>query len=561
MAQGQQRQDERSESVSRRGLLKGAAAGAALAAGGGGLLGATQAQAGTSGGGGNAVGPGDVAFVNGKFIDGRGEVATAISIRDGRIVAVGQPSGGGPGQTINLRGHTVIPGLIDSHVHFTRTGTNVGHEARFVEVAFSIAELQEAIAERAQTVPPGPDSFLTCDRGWTPLQFAEGRHATKDELDEAAPNHAVFLRGAQLGGATNTHGAAFLQARGLPVGEDGSVPAGSLGAADAALRTIQGFEGKVRGEADIIAWAAEVGLTGIHDVGNVNIQPDDLPPFFVRQDYAPMNALYHRNGRRLDTRMRLYTYSTAITPDELDRFAMHQGIRETGDEFLRVNGFGEQIGPDNIFVESLRAAARRQWRIQQHFGPAAGQQFAAFQTVASEFDLADLRWSWGHAGTVTQAEMEAHAASGIGVTLTRGPARSWIDTGIRAGAATDATNVSWVNPWMQIYFFTTRRNQQGAVSMDGQQISRLEALHLYTEGSAWFSREDHELGSFDVGKKADLVVLNQDYLTVSDEDLRKTRSVLTLLGGRVVHAAGDFADLAPDVAQPFPNRFPESVEF
>lgn len=94
MAQGQQSQDERSGSVSRRGLLKGAAAGAALATSGGGLLGATQAQAGTSSGGGNAAG--DVAFVNGKFVDGRGEVASAISIRDGRIVAVGQPSGGGP---------------------------------------------------------------------------------------------------------------------------------------------------------------------------------------------------------------------------------------------------------------------------------------------------------------------------------------------------------------------------------------------------------------------------------------------------------------------------------
>jgi hypothetical protein len=559
MAQGQQGQDERSGSVSRRGLLKGAAAGAALATGGGGLLGATQAQAGTSSGGGNAAGQGDVALVNGKFVDGRGEVASAVSIRDGRIVAVGQPSGGGPGQTINLRGRTVVPGMHDAHIHFTRTGTNVGHETRHVEVAFSIAELQEAIAERAQTVPPGPESFITCDRGWTPLQFAEGRHATKDELDEAAPNHAVFLRGAQLGGATNSHGAAFLQAHGVPVGEDGSVPAGSLGAADAALRTIQGFEDKVRGEADIIAWAAEVGLTAIHDVGNVNIQPEDLPPFFVRQDYAPINALYHRNGRRLNTRMRFYTYSTAITPDELSRFALHQMIRETGDEFVRVNGIGEQIGPDNVFVESLRAAARSQWRIQQHFGP-AGPQFDAFQTVASEFDLADLRWSWGHAGTVTPAQMEAHAATGIGVTLTRGPARSWIDTGIRAGAATDGSNVSWINPWMQIYFFTTRRNQQGAVSMDGQQISRLEALHLYTLGSTWFSREDHELGSFEVGKKADLVVLNQDFLTVSDEQLRKTRSLLTLLNGRVVHAAGEFANLAPDDTQPFPDRFPESIE-
>jgi predicted amidohydrolase YtcJ len=198
----------------------------------------------------------------------------------------------------------------------------------------------------------------------------------------------------------------------------------------------------------------------------------------------------------------------------------------------------------------------------QHFGsPGTGsEQAAAMRAVGSEFDLEDLRWSWSHAGTVTPEEVQAHAASGIGVTLTRGPARTWIDSGIRAGAGTDATNVSWLSPWMQIYFFVTRRNQQGDLVLDGQQISRLEALHLYTAGSAWFSREDHELGSFDVGKKADLVVLSDDYLTVSDEQLRKMRSVLTLLSGRVVHAAAEFASLAPDRTQPFPDRFPESIE-
>lgn len=74
--------------------------------------------------------------------------------------------------------------------------------------------------------------------------------------------------------------------------------------------------------------------------------------------------------------------------------------------------------------------------------------------------------------------------------------------------------------------------------------TRLQALEMYTVGSAWFSEEENELGSFEVGKKCDLAVLSDDYLKVSDEKLRKVTSLLTLQGGRVVHATGPFADLA-----------------
>jgi predicted amidohydrolase YtcJ len=78
---------------------------------------------------------------------------------------------------------------------------------------------------------------------------------------------------------------------------------------------------------------------------------------------------------------------------------------------------------------------------------------------------------------------------------------------------------------------------------DGQQISRVEALRLYTEGAAWFSFDDHHLGTFVEGKYADLAVLSHDYLTVPDQMIRKIESVMTLVGGRVVHATGSFGAL------------------
>ena len=90
---------------------------------------------------------------------------------------------------------------------------------------------------------------------------------------------------------------------------------------------------------------------------------------------------------------------------------------------------------------------------------------------------------------------------------------------------------------------TTGRNLAGTLTNDGQQISRLEALRLYTEGAAWFSFDEHQVGSFTEGKYADLAVLSDDYLTVPDQTIRKIESVLTLLGGKVVHAAAPFAHL------------------
>jgi hypothetical protein len=151
--------------VSRRSFLKGTvAAGAAVATGGAGLVGDATGRGRASEkitwANADCIGSRDLALTNGKFVDHRGEVATALTIKDGRIVDVGQARNVGPCTLrINLRGRTVVPGLIDSSAHFTRTGCNPGFETRWTESAFSIAELQQVIADRAKTVPPGRDNF------------------------------------------------------------------------------------------------------------------------------------------------------------------------------------------------------------------------------------------------------------------------------------------------------------------------------------------------------------------------------------------------------------------
>src|SRR4029434_8994140 len=106
----------------------------------------------------------DLLLTNGKFVDGRGSVGSPLTIRNGRIAGVGEARAlGTAARTIDLRGRTVVPGLFDAHVHYTRAGVNPGYEARRIERAFSIAELQEAIAKRAASVPAG--AFITCIGG------------------------------------------------------------------------------------------------------------------------------------------------------------------------------------------------------------------------------------------------------------------------------------------------------------------------------------------------------------------------------------------------------------
>jgi predicted amidohydrolase YtcJ len=529
--------------ISRREFAKGAAAGALVGASGGALFGSSAAASSSRSGGrppkaDPCDGSRDLALVNGKFVDARGYVASSMTIKDGRIYAVGKAKELGPcAETINLKGRMVIPGLVDSHAHFTRAGTNPGYETRWIETAFSIAEVQAAIAARTKTVPRG--AFITCAGGWNLNQFAEARLPVKAELDAAAPNHAVYLNG-----RTNTLGKAFFESRGLTV-DDVTGQVSNTGAATTALRSIQTPEDKIRGTADIIAFAAATGLTMIHDTSNLTVQPDD---------YAFMNTLYQRSGRSLDVRMRHYRhFGNDATVEQLTTY-MDPIFRVAGDDVYRINGVGEQIGSADNFPVHLRAVAEAGWRVTQHTLSAADHphHFDHMIMVGEEFDIAPLRWSLAHVTLATPEQIQGLKSVGAGVTvqdfsyLGSGQGANFrmiVDSGIQVGAGTDSTNVAPLNPWLSLFYMVSGRNNAGVLTNGGRQISRLEALRLYTTGSAWFSEEEKQVGSFDVGKLADMAVLSDDYLRVPEDRIRKITSVLTLQGGRVVHKSGPFERL------------------
>ena len=525
--------------LSRRELLARAAA-----AGGGVLAGVTLSAAVSAAQ--RVSDAADLILANGRFVDGRGVLGSALTIRNGRILAVGNRAAVAPDtRTIDLGGRTVVPGLFDAHVHYTRAGVNPGHEARRIERAFSIAELQEAIAKRAESVPPG--AFITCIGGWNHTQLAEGRRPTKAELDAAAPKHAVYISGTGggTGAITNSVGRAFFAARGVMVDEANGVVA-SAQAAVSALQAVQTPEDTLRGTANLNAHANSLGLTGVINAGNLDDQ--ELALRLWRED-------------KLTIRMR--PLFPADSPQDVETRVLNnfsQSGRAVGDDLFRVAGFGERIGGTDTmsaqFEPTARMIAKHGWLLQQHSITIKENDFhlEAFRSIAREHPIDRLRWSIIHLQGIDAAHLKTLMDLGAGASAqtwtylgTGGgpPFRRIVDSGIHAGVGTDSTNVSALDPWLSLFYMTTGRNLAGVLTNDGQQISRVEALRLYTEGAAWFSFDDHHVGSFVEGKYADLAVLNQDYLTVPDQAIRKIESVLTLLGGRVVYSAGPFSALRP----------------
>lgn len=517
--------------LSRRTFL-GSAAGAALSAG-------------CRGTGQRENPPIDLALVNGRCVDERGEVGTSLAIRDGRIVAIG-PGDPLPAatRTVDLGGRTVIPGLVDAHVHYTRAGVNPGHQERRIERALSIPELQETLARRAATAPPG--EFLTCIGGWNHAQLAESRRPSIAELDDAAPDHAVYLAGTGggTGGLTNTLGRRFFEANGVAVDpETGAVS--STNGALAALRAVQTDEDRLRGTSELNDFAASMGLTTVINSGNIEDQV--YPLRLWRED-------------RLSVRMR--PTFPAASPEDAEtraRYNFAQAGRAVGDDLYRPAGFAERIGGNNTmsdwFEPTAQVIARYGWMLQQHSISSEENAFhiEAFRSIARSQPIEPLRWSLLHLQEISESHLRDLVDLGAGASaqtwtyLGSGggpPFRRILDSGIAAGVGTDSTNVSPLDPWLAIFYMTTGRNLAGELTNAGQQISRLEALKLYTRGAAWFAFDDTEIGSFEPGKYADLAVLSEDYLDVPEERLRRIESVLTLLGGRPVHGSGDFAALA-----------------
>jgi hypothetical protein len=515
----------------------------------------------------------DLHLTNGRIMtmDRQNTVVSEVIIQEGRFTAVGRNGDTRTSpctRTVNLRGRTVTPGLIDNHNHIVLLGIRPGHDTR-LETAASIKDVQTAIAARAKSVPAG--EFITAMGGWNTVQFAEKRLPTSAELDAAAPNHPVIVYQAFTGpAAVNSRAKAFFTGKGVAVSDTGTIAANAPSvAALNALRSVQTFEDKKRGTADAMAYAASVGLTTNVDMGAflppglADIQDsftfDGLATADPFRMYDAVQTLHQQN--KMTTRLRVFFLSMDTRPDvPMLKQRLYNIFPGLGDDMLKVSGIGEfatqwplfgTVTPPANYETALQLVAKQGWAFQQHSLSLAEDQLTAatFEKVNAITPIKDLRWSVAHVPRIDQATVNRFKAVGAAIAIhpfeylagTAGagpPIRMILDSGIHAGAGSDAAQISTLNPWLMIYYMVTGKNSSGVLINDKQQITRAEALRLYTADSGWFLREENQLGSIEVGKLGDLVALSDDYFDpakVPDEAIRKLKSVLTVVDGKVVY--------------------------
>jgi predicted amidohydrolase YtcJ len=529
----------------------------------------------------------DTILLNGKILtlDARSTVALALAIGDGRVTAVGSSDDmrklAGPStRVIDLRGRTVIPGLIDSHLHAIRAALSFSTEVNWIG-ARSLEEALGRIRAAARTMKPG--SWLIVAGGWNVQQFEENRRPTQAELTAVAPNNPVYV---QLGYGWSmltplAHKALALSSEtDLPTGgrferdASGALTGAVTGAQNAIVALFDRlpkptFAEQVEGTKEFFRELNRLAITGVGDPGGNNLTSTDYQALFkVWRDKAmTVRVTYTLNGQTAGKEFEELRDLTGLLP---------MGF---GDDMLRFNGLGERItlamnnnnapsqADKDAYYRIVRWAAERGMSLTMHWGNdgSVDHLLSIFERVNQEFPIAPLRWSIAHLNDASVESLRRMKALGVGWTMQDAmyfggepflkqagaeaarrtpPVETARKMGVVVGAGTDAHRVASYNPFTALQWLLDGKTVGGVAMRGAEEIpSRLDALRFYTIGSAWFSFDDDERGSIEAGKLADLAVLSDDYMTMPVEKIGGLESVLTMVGGRIVYASGPFEGL------------------
>ena len=553
----------------------------------------------------------DLILHNGRIttLDAKYPEAKNLAIKDGRIVGVddAETYERGPGaKVIDLKGRRVIPGLNDSHMHVIRGGLSYNLELRWDGVP-SLADALRMLKEQAQRTPPG--QWVRVIGGWSEFQFAERRMPTLDEINAVSPETPVFVLHLYCRGMLNK---AALRACGYtrdtpnpPAGEiqrDGNGnPTGLLIARPNAgiLYATVGKQPKLPPEHQMnssrhfMRELNRLGLTSLVDAGGGSqIYPDD---------YAIMEELHKRGEMTVRMAYNIFTQKPKQEKEDYLR-CMKLTAPGQGDDFYRCNGAGEMLVysaadfedfleprpdlPSNLekdlkAVVSLLAANQWPFRLHATYDESIARMLNVFEEVNREIPFNGTNWFFDHCETVSDRSLERVKALGGGIAVQdrmafqgeyfldrygskaaerTPPVRKMLEMGIPVGAGTDATRVSSYNPWISLYWLVAGKTVGGASLYSGaNRLSRKEALMLYTQGSSWFSGQSGKKGAIAPGQLADLVALTGDYFSVPEEEIKDLESVLTVVGGKVVHATAEFTPHAPAPIPVLPEWSPIKV--
>jgi predicted amidohydrolase YtcJ len=546
---------------------------------------------------------------NGKIATNRiPSFVEAIAISGGKISALGDNGEimklSGPGtRVVGLSGGTVIPGLDDSHMHPIRCGLSYNMELRWDGVP-SLADALRMLKEQADRTPP--PQWVRVIGGWTEFQFHERRMPTLDEINTAAPDTPVFI--------LHLYDRAFLNAaalravgytKGTPPPPGGEIqvdrhgnPTGLLIArpnANILYSTLAkgptlSYEDRLNSTRLFMQELNRFGVTSAIDAGGgFQNYPDD---------YEVIQEL-HKRG---EITVRLaYNLFTQKPKKELADFQQWSRITKPGDgdDFFRVNGAGEMLvysaadfedflepRPDMAPVMEAElkgvishlVANRWPFRLHATYDETIERALNVYEEVNREIPFDGLHWFFDHCETISDKNIERIRRLGGGIAVQNRmafqgeyfverygsqqakrtpPIRRMLEMGVPVGAGTDATRVSSYNPYLSLYWLISGKTIGGLrLYPEENRLDRAEALKLYTVGSSWFSTEDGKKGALAPGQLADLAVLSADYFSIPEEEIKHLESVLTIVDGKIVYAAGEFSQLAPPALPVSPSWSP-----
>ena len=549
----------------------------------------------------------DLLLLNGRFttLDRANPTASAVAIRDGQFVAVGRtvevaPLADGTTTVVDLKGRSVLPGLIDGHTHVVRGGLSYNMELRWDGVR-SLADAMSMLKRQVAMTPP--PQWVRVVGGFTEQQFAEKRLPTLEELNAAAPDTPVFilhlydralLNAAALrvvGYTKDTpapHGCHIMRdSAGHPTGLLLAQPNASILYGTLAKGPKLPFEYQLNSTRHFMRELNRLGVTSVIDAGGGSQNYPD--------DYAVVQKLADEGQMTVRIAYNLFTQKPRAEKEDFLNWTATTKCRQ-GSDYFRHNGAGEMLVYSAADFEDFRhprpelptqmegeleevvrvlAENRWPWRLHATYDETITRALDVFEKVNRDVPLEGIHWFFDHAETITERSMDRIAALGGGVSIQHRmayqgeyfverygpraaeatpPVARMLSKGLRISAGTDATRVASYNPWVALAWLITGKTV-GGLRLYPQRncLDRDTALRLWTENGAWFSDEENRKGRIAVGQLADLIVPDRDFFACPEDEIAETNSELTVVGGRVVYGAGPFRHLdksAPPPAMP-----------
>jgi predicted amidohydrolase YtcJ len=544
-------------------------------------------------------------------VDAQDRVVESLAVTGDRIAMTGSSADvlrtRGPQTTVvDLEGRTVIPGLIDGHAHMDREGLRVIYPS--LAGARSIGEIQDRIRTLAAETPPG-EWIVTMPIGEPPYYFsaaqglAEGRFPNRWELDEAAPEHPVYIRGIWgywdrppitsiansralelVGVSRDTHAPSSTveiehdPGTGEPTGifrEHAAIPVLEF----TLFRAIPRFthQDRVRGLRTAMAQYLATGTTSVYEAHGV-----------APEVQVAYRELYESGA--LTVRSHIVLSPTWASTEEAERtmadWLPYASGRGTGDEWLRFGGifvgFGERGDvarilhdglpytgwagfcewehPPDEFEAMVRAAARHGLRVNTMTNNEStlAAVLERLEAVSADVPITHLRFVLEHIRGATMETIERMRRLGVIVTtqpagyLWKGGA-ALLDAGMdgdrllphvdfdRAGLPYAlSTDNKPASAFWALWAAVERIERLAGRSVgSSQRITPLRALRALTADAARLTFEEDVKGSIEPGKYADLVVLGDDLLAMPVRGIRDLTAELTIVGGRLVHCSNE----------------------